>query len=176
MVVGHMRARRVIAPVVVYAFCVAAAAQAPPTVEELLTRVGERIADYYRRAQTVICIEQSTVQPIAWNFTPQGFARTVESELHVEWEAGDGRTLPEAKVVRAVRTVNGRPPRDRDRKDRAGCTDPNPLSPEPLAFLLPSHRDEYRFAAAGYGKDKGRAALLIDFASVNRDGRPELVE
>jgi hypothetical protein len=171
-----MRVHRVIGPVAVCAVSVATAAQAPPNVEELLARVGQRIADYYRRAQTVICIEESTVQPIGSNYAPQGFARTVESELHVESEAGDGPLLPEAKVIRAIRRVNGRPPRERDKKDRAGCTDPNPLSPEPLAFLLPSHRDEYRFTAAGYGKDKGRAAVLIDFASVNRDSRPELVE
>jgi hypothetical protein len=165
-----------VAPVALCAYAVGAAAQTPPDVDALLARVAERIVDYYRHAQRVVCTERSTVQPIAWNYTPQGFARTVESELHVESEAGDGDDLPEATVIRQTRKVNGRPPRERDNKDRAGCTDPNPLSPEPLAFLLPAHRREYQFKAAGSGTERNRAALLVDFASVNRDSRPELVE
>ena len=149
-------------------------AQAPPDVDQLLTRVGERIAEYYKRAQNVICTEKSTVQPIGRDFGPIGFARTVESELHVESEAGDAPG--EANVIREVRKVNGRPPRDKDKKDRDGCTDPNPLSTEPLAFLLPAHRSEYRFAAAGVGKGKDRNTLLIEFTSSAPEGKGELIE
>ncbi len=165
---------------VVPAFAVALAsvaiAQAPPNIDDLMSRIGERIAEYYRRAQSVICTEKSTVQPIGFNYAPDGFARTVESELRVEAESGDGDVVPEAKVVREIRKVNGRAPRERDKKDRSGCTDPNPLSPEPLAFLLPSHRSEYRFSSAGVGKDKDRPALLIDFMTVDRNSKPELIE
>jgi hypothetical protein len=153
---------------------VGATAQAPPAVDELLARVGERIAEYYRRAQNVICIEKSTVQPIGLNYSPQGFARTVESELRVEADAGDA--AGEAKVVREIRKVNGRIPRERDKKDRAGCTDPNPLSTEPLAFLLPAHRAEYQFAPAGFSKDRNRTTLLIDFSSTNNKSKLELSE
>src|SRR6202007_44639 len=63
---------------------VAVLAHAAPGVDALLGRGGGRIAEYYRRAQNVICVEKSTVQPIGWNLTPDGFARVVESELHVE--------------------------------------------------------------------------------------------
>lgn len=149
-------------------------AQVPPSIDELLTRVGERIAEYYRRAQNVICIERSTVQPIGYNYSPDGFTRTVESELHVEAEGGD---VPgEARVVREIRKVNGRLPREKDKKDRDGCTDPNPLSPEPLAFLLPAHRSEYRFTSAGFAKEKNRRAHVIEFASAERGGKVELNE
>jgi len=164
----------VIAPIAMYA-CSVAAAQAPPNVDELMARVGARLADYYRRAQGVICVEKSTVQPIASNYASEGFARTVESELRVEADATDGQTA-EPKVIREVRKINGRPPRERDWTSRAGCTDPNPLSSEPLAFLLPSNRGEYRFTAAGYGKEKDRAAVLVDFRSANRTSKPELIE
>ena len=102
------------------------------------------------------------------------FTRTVESELHVE--AGSGEAPGEAAIVRKVRKVNGRVPREKDKKDRAGCTDPNPLSSEPLAFLLPVHRSEYQFRAAGMTKDRNRTTLMIDFASVNHRSRPELIE
>jgi hypothetical protein len=152
----------------------AAGAQAQPNVEELLVRVGERVAEFYKRAKNVICIETSTVQPVDFSNSPQGFVRTVESELH--FEAGSGQTPGEAAIVRKVRKVNGRAPREKDNKDRAGCTDPSLLSPEPLAFLLPAHRSKYRFRTAGMTKDRNRTALMIDFASVDRSSNPELIE
>jgi hypothetical protein len=144
-----------------------AAPQAPSTdIDSLMTRIGARVAEYYQRAHHVICLERSTVQPIQPNWTFDGFARTVESELRVD----------SAEFIRDIRRVNGRPPRERDQKDRSGCTDPNPLSPEPLAFLLPGHRDEYRFTAVHTGKEKDRAALIVDFTSAERASKPELIE
>ena len=145
-----------------------------PGIDELLSRVGEKIAEFYNRAQHVICLETSRVQPINLSYAPQGFARTVESELRVEAESGD--TAFGAKVVREVRKVNGRVPRENKRKTRDGCTDPNPLSTEPLEFLLPAHRSEYQFTLAGFAKDRNRPAVRIDFASVNRKSNPELIE
>jgi hypothetical protein len=149
-------------------------AQAQPNVDELLLRVGDRVAELYKRAKNVICIETSTVQPIDSSHSPQGFARTVESELRVEIDGG--QTPGEAAIVRKVRKVNGRVPREKDKKDRAGCTDPNPLSSEPLAFLLPRHRSEYQFRTAGTTKDRNRTAVMIDFSSVNRRSNPQLIE
>ena len=141
-----------------------------------MTHVRERVAQYYRRAQRVICVERSTVQPVQSNWAPEGFARTVESELRVESEAADGGPLPEARVIRDIRRVNGRAPRERDQKDRTGCTDPTPLSPELLAFLLPVHGGEFRFTSVRDGRDKARPALIVDFMSTNQTSRPELIE
>jgi hypothetical protein len=175
----HGRPRLVVigtVAVCAYWVSVSAAPQAQPDIEALMTRIGERVAGYYRQAQRVICIENSTVQPIGSNWTPEGFARTVESELRVESETADGSVLPGAKVIRDVRRINGRAPREQDKKARSGCTDPNPLSPEPLAFLLPAHRGEYRFTSVRDGREQGRAALVIDFMSANRESRPELIE
>jgi hypothetical protein len=169
-------AARATASTIAIAAGAVALAHAAPDVDMLLGRIGDRIAEYYKRAQNVICVEKSTVQPIGWNLTPDGFARVVESELHVEADAGEGAERGEAKVVREIRRVNGRAPRERDNKDRSGCTDPNPLSPEPLAFLLPAHREEYRFTSAGVGRENDRPALLIDFASISRSSRLELSE
>jgi hypothetical protein len=151
-----------------------ARAQEQPNVEELLGRVGERVAEFYQRAKNVICIETSTVQPVDFSNSPGGFVRTVESELHLE--ADGGQAPGEAAIVRIVRKVNGRVPREKDKNDRAGCTDPNPLSSEPLAFLLPAHRSEYQFKTAGMAKDRNRTVLMIDFASVDRRSNPELIE
>jgi hypothetical protein len=147
---------------------------AQPNVEELLVRVAERVAEFYTRAKNVIWIETSTVQRVDVNNWPEGFVRTVESELHVETD--NGQATNEAAIVRKVRKVNGRVPREKDDKDRAGCTDPNPLSSEVLTFLLPAHRSEYQFRSAGIAKDRNRLALLIDFTSVDRSSNPELIE
>jgi hypothetical protein len=103
-------------------------------------------------------------------------ARTVESDLRVDLDATDGDELPDAQVIREIRRINGREPRERDKKDRSGCTDPNPLSPEPLAFLLPTHRGEYRFTSIHEDKEKDAVALVVDFVSTVRKSRPELIE
>src|SRR4051812_32704719 len=148
--------------------------RAQPEAEGLMGRVGERVAEFYNRGKNVICIETSTVQPVNSNNSPEGFARTVESELHIEAEGDQGSGEP--SVVRKILKVNGRAPREKDSKDRAGCTDPNPLSSEPLAFLLPAHRAEYQFRSAGVERDRTHTALLIDFASVDRRSNPRLIE
>ena len=152
------------------------AAQAPasPDIETLLARVGERIADYYQRAQSLVCTEKTTVQPVSRDYTPVGFARVTEYELRVEPDP-DGDAA-DAKVVRELLKINGRTPRERDRKDRAGCTDANPLSTEPLAFLLPAHRSEYTFTAGGSGKGKDRNTLIIAFVSSKPEGKGEISE
>jgi hypothetical protein len=154
---------------------VSATAQAPPDINILLARVGERIADYYKRAQSVVCTEKTTVQPVGRDYAPLGFARVTEYELRVEADNENGEGA-DAKVVRELLRVNGRPPRDKDKKDRAGCTDSNPLSNEPLAFLLPSHRSEYTFVSGGFGKGKDRNTVIIEFTSTKPEGKGELAE
>lgn len=152
-------------------------AQAPPGIDTLLARVGERIADYYKRAQNVICTEKTTVQPVGHDYAPVGFARVTEYELRVESDPNaDGDNSLDAKVVRALLRVNGKAPREKDSKDRAGCTDANPLSTEPLAFLLPAHRSEYTFVSGGFGKGKDRDTLIVEFTSSKPEGKGELAE
>jgi hypothetical protein len=152
-------------------------AQASPDIDTLLARVGQRIADYYKRAQNVICTEKTMVQPVGHDYAPVGFARVTEYELRVETDAaGDGDGSPDARVVRQLFRVNGHSPREKDQKDRAGCTDANPLSTEPLTFLLPAHRSEYTFAAGGLGKGKDRNTLIIEFISSKPEGKGELAE
>jgi hypothetical protein len=147
-----------------------------PDPAALAAAVGERVAAYYQRAQRLVCLERSIVIPIDAHWSIQGMARTVESDLRVETDAADGEALPEARVTREVRRINGREPRARDRTDRSGCTDPTPVSPEPLAFLLRTQRDEYRFTAVRDGRERNRAALILDFASAQRRSRVELIE
>ena len=87
---------------------------------------------HYKRAQNVIFTEKRTVQPVGRDYTPVGFARMTESETRVEADAAPTARIARSSGDPALLRVNGRPPREKDNKDRAGCTDPNPLSPEPL--------------------------------------------
>ncbi len=138
-------------------------AQAPSNLSEMLARVANRVRDYYSRAQSIVCLERVSVQPIRSDLGPEGFARVLEFELRVDWDASpDDDRPPEAKVIRELRKVNGRAARP---KDEPGCLDPKSGSLEPLAILLPHHRDEYTFAWTGLSRVKDRLALTLDYKS-----------
>jgi hypothetical protein len=93
-------------------------------------------------------------------------------ELRVAWEAPeDDGVLPEASVVRQLISVDGRPPRP---KDEPGCMDPKPVTPEPLAMMLPMHRGDYGFSLAGRKKMNGRPAEVIDYRDRTK-GAPEVL-
>ena len=51
--------------------------------------------------------------------------------------------------------------------------DPKPVSPEPLAMLLPARQHESEFSVAGRTRVRGREALMIDFRGTG-DARPEV--
>jgi hypothetical protein len=138
-------------------------AQTPQSASDLpgtLERIGAHVAQYYGRARSLVCIETVVLQPLTSSFSFDGPGRELKYELRVEWEpdaAGEGR---EAKVVRQLLMVGGRPPRP---KDEPGCMDPKPVSPEPLALLLPGRRADYTFKWAGTTRRGGRASVVLDY-------------
>ena len=138
-----------------------------PTV---LARVGERVADYYRRAQSIVCTEKVLAQPINSSFSPQGFARALEYELHIESEEAevDG-LIHAAKMMRELRKVNGHVPKA---SELEGCFDPESRQEEPLEFLLPKNQSDYQFKKLVAGKGKDREALVIEFVHEEK-GEPE---
>lgn len=171
-----LRASRLTIVAIVFARGVTATAQTPTDVQTVLRLVAERLDQYYKHAQNVVFSEKKTMQPVASDFSPVGFARTTEYELRVEADEAQGDGTSEAKILRQLLRVNGRPPREKDKKDRSGCTDENPLSDEPLSFLLPAHRGDYAFVLAGRGKGKDQNTLMVDFASTKVEGKGEIIE
>jgi len=138
-------------------------AQPPADLAATLERVGQRVEQYYEQARSIVCIETVLLQPLSRDLAPDGFARRLVYELSVEWDPPmPGSASGEARVVRRLVTVNGRPPRP---KDEPGCSDPKPVSPEPLAVFLPSRRAESIFTSAGKGRAGGRNATMIDYAA-----------
>ena len=121
-------------------FGAGAVAQAPDDLRTVLGRVSERVLHYYGRAQSIVCIERVTVQPLRHDLSPDGFGKVLEFELRIDWDALAENDLPlEARVIRELRKVNGRTPRP---NYEAGCLDPKSGALEPLAFLAaaPSRR------------------------------------
>jgi hypothetical protein len=138
----------------------------------ILQRAGEKVADYFVRAQSLVCLETVRLQPLGMGLTADGFARVVESELRLSWDPFlDTALPPEAKTLRQVLKVNGHPPR---KNDRDNCTSPEQQSSEtqPLSMLLPEQRRDYVFSLAEAVKLDGRIVLAINYRSIT----PTVVE
>src|SRR5436309_15817648 len=122
---GH---RLAIAVVTLTTVSVAAQKPGRTDVAELLSRVGERVQEYYARAQSVMCIETTRLQAVRGDMMPDGYSRRVVSELRIAWDPAEpGGPLPEANVMRLIVSADGRPPKSND--DDA-CMDPRPVSHE----------------------------------------------
>ncbi len=145
---------------------VAGQAADPAALAGVLRRVGERVEQYFARAQSIVCIEVVGLMPVDSVGLSRG--RTVESELRLSWEPSDENPIPiEARMLRQVIKVNGRAPR---KNDRENCTSPEQQTSEvqPLSMLLPQQRDEYTFKLAAPGRVDNRAAIVIDYRMVDK--------
>jgi hypothetical protein len=147
-------------------------AQPVANTDELIAtlhRVGERVERYFARAQSIVCLEMVRLQPLNSGLTNDGFGRNVQSELRLSWDptAGDTDDAPEAKAVRQVIKVNGRPPR---KNDHDNCTTPeqNSTETQPLSMLLPAQRVKYAFSLVGPGKLDGRTVVILDFKELKK--------
>lgn len=137
-----------------------------PDLAVVLQRVGERVEQYFARAQSIVCVEIVGLMPVDTGGYVRG--RTVESELRLSWQPTDETPVPiEARTLRQVIKVNGHAPR---KNDHDNCTSPEQNSSEvqPLSLLLPQQRHEYSFKLAGAARVDNRAAILIDYRMVEK--------
>ena len=135
-------------------------------VSTVLARAGARVEAFFTRAQSLVCTETVSLQPLNSGLTADGFSRTVQSELRLSWEPGLGDSpVTEAQTHRQVLKVNGRPPRKNDYKS---CTTPEQTDTEtqPLSMLLSQQRERFQFSRAGSARVDGRQAVMIDFREV----------
>jgi len=149
-------------------------AQAPAGVADLgqtLERVGQHVAQFYERARSIVCVETVVIQEITSSFSFDGPSRKLQYELRVEWDPEDRALGGEAKIVRHLIAVGGRPPRS---KDKPGCMDPKAEAQDWLAMLLPAHRGEYAFTWAGVGRTDGRPSVMLDYKALPA-GPPSIV-
>lgn len=144
------------------------AEQATLDVPAVLQRAGERVSEYFARAQSLVCLEKVSLQKLGIGFSPDGPSRLVESELRLSWEpTPDNPTPVEARTLRQVLRVNGSAPR---KKDWNNCTTPEQQESEtqPLSILLPQQRAKHTFTFAGHDRIDGRAAIVIAFREIQK--------
>lgn len=132
----------------------------------VVARVGAFVHAYYARAQTLVADETVMVQPLDRDLTADGFPRRLLYELRLEWNPGAPAGEPPATVVRQLLAVNGRPPKA---GDEPRCLDPRPVSPEPLAFLLPGRRHTFTFGAPRPVTIDDEAAVVFEFRSMRAE-------
>lgn len=131
------------------------------SLDELLARVGETVEHYYERAQSLMCVETVSQQPLRYDLMPEvSFPRRLVFERRIEWDPSVDGAAPEARVRRELLRVNNRAPRP---KDKPQCFDPAPSSSDTMQMLLPVNRDDYVFTAGGVGKIDGHPAIMIDY-------------
>jgi hypothetical protein len=134
----------------------------------LLTRAGDRVTDYFARAQSLVCLEKVSLQRLGLTWSADGPPRQVESELRLSWEPSPDNPLPtEARTLRSVLRVNGTLPR---KKDHNNCTTPEQQDSEeqPLSILLPSQREKYTFTYHGRDTVDRRQAIVIAYREIRR--------
>lgn len=140
---------------------------APPeapawSLAEVLHRAGEKVQEYFERAQSLVCLEVVRLQPLSSGLSPDGFGRTVESELRLAWDPLEDEGAAEARTLRQVLKVNGGRPRKND--DRS-CTTPEQQvsQTQPLSMLLPSQRVKYEFQLGDLARLDGRQVLTVRY-------------
>jgi hypothetical protein len=145
-------------------------AQASVAADRDLLRIGDYVARYYERAQSLVADEAVAVQPLGRDLVAVGFPRRLVYELRVEWNPNPAGDDSPATITRRLVRVNGRPPGP---KDEPKCLDPKNESPEPLGFLLPDRRLKFTFTSAGVGRIDGRPAVMVDYRSVKPEPPPK---
>lgn len=151
-------------PAVLVMMTVTVAARGPAADQDIagtLTRIGAYVRDYYNRAQSIVAREDVIVQPLLSNLEYDGFPRRVQNDLRVEWDPSAADADDRARVVRSLVKASG--PSLFDPGEEA-CGDPQSLTPEPLAFLLPDNQADWVFTPAGHGHMDGHETVTLEYA------------
>jgi hypothetical protein len=161
---------RLALPLLFVALTAALSAEQLPAIDvaAVLQRAGDRVSEYFARAQSIMCLEKVSLQRLDIGYGAAGPARQVESELRLSWEPSpDDPTPTEAKTLRQVLRVNGSPPR---KKDYDNCTTPEQQDSEeqPLSLLLPQQRDKYTFTYSGRETVDGRDAIVVAYREIRK--------
>jgi hypothetical protein len=145
-------------------------AQQSPAIDlsGVLQRAGDKVSEFFARAQSIMCLEKVSVQRLTMSYGAEGPARRVESELRLAWEPSEENPTPtEARTLRQVLRVNGAPPR---KKDYENCTTPEQQDSEeqPLSLLLPGQRAKYAFTQSGREVVDRRDAIVISYREIRK--------
>jgi hypothetical protein len=155
-------------PALIVALTATLSARQGVDVSDLLKHAGQRVTEYFTRAQSIMCLEKVALQRLNFGMSAEGPARFVESELRLSWEPTPENPIPtEAKTLRQVLRVNGGKPR---KNDIHNCTTPEQQDSEeqPLSILLPAQREKYTFSYYRREDIDGRDAIVIAFSEIRK--------
>ena len=141
---------------------------APMDVNGVLRRAGDKVIEFFARAQSIMCLEKVSLQKLGIGWGAEGAARRVESELRLSWEpSADDPTPTLARTLRQVLRVNGSKPR---KNDWDNCTTPEQQDAEeqPLSLLLPTEREKYAFTYSGREVIDHRDAIVIAYREIKK--------
>jgi len=143
--------------------CVAVttASLAAQTPVDPVTRLGEYVRTYYSKARSIVTEETVVVQPLARDMTAEGFPRRAVYELRVEWNPDAPTPAERATAVRQLVKETGPAIYD---KGEERCADPPLITPEPLSFLLPDNRSDWKFVMGRPDRVDGRSAMTIEYS------------
>ena len=151
---------------------VAVSAQTPAVdLDALLARVGGQLERYFQRAQSIVSTETVSVRSFDRAMRPRGRPRRLEYEQRVEWDAAGADGVPAVRVMRELRSVNGRPPGP---EDENACLAPDAEGDDPLSVLLPARQIEFDFRVRDVEIVDGRPVARLSFTPV--DAQPGEVE
>ena len=134
------------------AVCFAALGPTAEDDEQLIGRVVSAVERHYRRAQTLVATETTTVQPLNWLMQKEGSARTWISSVRFEWGGSDGWP----------RTIRQDLKADAPSLSPTTCYEPRSESHDRLAILLPPRRN-LRLTVRGKDAIDGVGVQRIDF-------------
>ena len=126
-----------------------------------VTRLGDYVQSYYSKARSIVTEETVVVQPLQSDMTAAGFPRRAVYELRVEWNPDAPTPGERATAVRQLLKEAGPPIYD---KGEERCADPPLITPEPLSFLLPDNRAEWKFAMGRPERLDGRPAMTLEYS------------
>jgi len=154
--------------VVALAASLSAEQAASADITGVLQRAGDKVVEYFARAQSIMCLEKVSLQKLGIGWGADGPARHVESELRLSWEpSADDPTPTLARTLRQVLRVNGSKPR---KNDYDNCTTPEQQDSEeqPLSLLLPGEREKYAFTYGGREEIDRREAIVIAYREIRK--------
>jgi hypothetical protein len=170
----RLRARRygatgASAALIVALTAILSAEQTPSVdISRVLERAGQRVTEFFARAQSIMCLEKVSLQRLGTGLGPDGPARLVESDLRLSWEPNEANPTPtEAHTLRQVVRVNGSAPR---KKDWDNCTTPEQQVSEeqPLSILLPQQRAKYTFSYEKHETIERRPAIVVRYVEIKK--------
>ncbi|HEX5110978.1 MAG TPA: hypothetical protein VFV95_21145 [Vicinamibacterales bacterium] len=145
------------------------AQEGSPGATVIARRVGDYVEQYLSVARRIVARESVTLQTLADNLSAVGPARRLEYETRVEWEPAADGAVPKATVYRTLLDLDGRAAFD---SEQTGCL--QPVSAEPLAFLLPGQRESYSFAIPAERGARRQGAAVLAFVPL-APGVPSLL-